>query len=104
MGFCVAQLNGSHMAILQIALGRFDRAAALFREALQDNPDDWTSLQQYLDCMLTRSSPPCAGSPEHTEDQQQLTDGMSGLSVTDGQQVTAHAAIPAPLCCFLLQR
>lgn len=37
---------------LQVTLGQFDKAAALFEEALQANPDDWTSLQQYLDCMM----------------------------------------------------
>lgn len=32
------------------------QAAALFKEALLDNPDDWTSLQHYLDCILTQAS------------------------------------------------
>ena len=36
----------------QVEAGRLPLAAALCREALQDNPDDWTMLQSYLDCLL----------------------------------------------------
>lgn len=38
--------------MVQIPLGQLKQAAALFEEALKENPDDWTSLQQYLDCLL----------------------------------------------------
>lgn len=36
----------------QVEAGRLPEAAALCREALQDNPDDWTMLQTCLDCLL----------------------------------------------------
>lgn len=36
----------------QVEAGRLPEAAALCREALQDNPDDWTMLQTWLDCLL----------------------------------------------------
>ncbi|KAL3136699.1 hypothetical protein ABBQ38_005934 [Trebouxia sp. C0009 RCD-2024] len=42
-------------ASLHVALKQLQQAAALFKEALLDSPDDWTSLQQYLDCMLPQT-------------------------------------------------
>lgn len=61
----------------QIALGQFPEAAALFREALMDTPDDWTSLQQYLDCTL--------GSSTGNEDGAALAHQMAHLSLQDQQ-------------------
>lgn len=42
--------------LLQVALKQQGQAAALFKEALLHNPDDWTSLQSYLDCILTQTT------------------------------------------------
>ncbi len=83
---------------MQIELGQMPQAAALFREALMDNPDDWTSLQQYLDCTLTISSGDYGGGAgdcaEGTGDQahggknqDDLSNGMCALSLQDQQQV-----------------
>ncbi|DBA84768.1 TPA: hypothetical protein ACH3X1_005807 [Trebouxia sp. C0004] len=90
-------------ASLHIELGQIPQAAALFREALMDNPDDWTSLQQYLDCTLTISSEDRAGgagdSAEGTGDQahgggnqDDLNNGMSGFSLQDQQQTAFQSA------------
>jgi len=83
---------------MQIELGQLSQAAALFREALMENPDDWTSLQQYLDCTLTNSpgdhGTDAGDSAEGTGDQAHggrnqdgLSHGMSDLSLQDQQQV-----------------
>lgn len=83
---------------MQIELGQMPQAAALFREALMDNPDDWTSLQQYLDCTLTISSGDHGsgagdsaggtGDQAHSGgNQDDLSNGLSDLSVQDQQQV-----------------
>ena len=61
----------------QIALGQLQEAAALFREALMDTPDDWTSLQQYLDCKLVSST--------DNEDEAALAHQMAHLSVRNQQ-------------------
>ena len=42
--------------LLQVALHQQGQAAALFKEALLDSPDDWVSLQHYLDCILTQTT------------------------------------------------
>jgi hypothetical protein len=39
-------------AALLSALGRPLEAAQLYREAVQEQPDDWTAVQLYLDCLL----------------------------------------------------
>ncbi|GBF93925.1 hypothetical protein Rsub_06174 [Raphidocelis subcapitata] len=39
-------------AALLSALGRAREAAALYEEAVREQPDDWTALQLYLDCLL----------------------------------------------------
>ena len=57
----------------QIVLGQLPEAAALFIEALMDSPDDWTSLQQYLNCTL--------GSSTGTGDEAALAHHMAHLSV-----------------------
>ena len=83
---------------MQIELGQLQEAAALFQNALMDNPDDWTSLQQYLDCVLVplieaqdETNPPSA------ESQAGITNGMSHLDLQDRQQVskapTIHATV-----------
>lgn len=86
---------------LQIALGQMPQAAALFREALMDNPDDWTSLQQYLDCTMTISSgdhgsdarDSAEGSGDQTHGagtQDDLSNGLSDLSLHNQQQVQSR--------------
>lgn len=83
---------------LQVALKQLQQAAALFKEALLDSPDDWTSLQQYLDCMLPQSSeadgdvsdPQASGDESEsrtTGDDPQLERRMLQLQVQDKQQV-----------------
>lgn len=83
---------------MQIELGQMPQAAALFQAALMDNPDDWTSLQQYLDCTLVISSGEhgsgAGDSAEGTGDQahggrnqDDLSNEMSDLSLQDQQQV-----------------
>lgn len=54
------------------------QAAALFKEALLDNPDDWTSLQHYLDCILTQASQ-VAGDESGPEDHDQVNPGLLQL-------------------------
>lgn len=80
--------------MLQIALGHLDKAAALFKEALKDNPDDWTSLQHYLDCILTERG---SSGDVKARDQTKLTDDMSELSVQDQLQVPGCI-----VCCALI--
>lgn len=41
---------------MQVAAGELGPAAALYEEALLENPDDWLALQAYLDCLLPRSA------------------------------------------------
>lgn len=87
-------------AALHIELGQMPQAAALFREALMDNPDDWTSLQQYLDCTLTISSGDHGGglgdSAEGAGDQAHAgvnqSNGMSDLSLRHQQQTAFQSA------------
>ncbi len=73
---------------MQIAQGQFKEAAALFKEALWDNPDDWTSLQQYLGCIL-HTSTKAGGEPgaARTTDSAELSNGMSHLGLQEQQQV-----------------
>ncbi|DBA69455.1 TPA: hypothetical protein ACH3X2_012800 [Trebouxia sp. C0005] len=90
-------------ASLHIALGQMPQAAALFREALMDNPDDWTSLQQYLDCTMTISSgdhgsdarDSAEGSGDQTHGagtQDDLSNGLSDLSLHNQQQTAFQSA------------
>lgn len=85
---------------LQVALKQLQQAAALFKEALLDSPDDWTSLQQYLDCMLPQTleadwdasdAQPSGDEREsrNTGDHSQLEHGILQLQVLDKQQVAA---------------
>ena len=76
--------------MLQFALGHLDKAAALFKEALYDNPDDWTSLQQYLGCILSKRN--ASGDGQAGEQT-----NMYELSVQDQLQVLGCSA-----CCSLL--
>ena len=41
---------------MQAALGDRQGAAVLSKQALQSNPDDWASLQLYLDAVLPKGS------------------------------------------------
>ncbi len=86
---------------MQIELGQLSQAAALFREALMGNPDDWTSLQQYLDCTLTISSADHGSGARDSAggtgdqaygggDQENLSNGMSDLSLQNQQQVQSR--------------
>ncbi len=83
---------------MQIELGQMPQAAALFREALMHNPDDWTSLQQYLDCTLNITSGDHGGGAGDSAEgiggqahgggnQNDLSNGISDLSLQDQQQV-----------------
>lgn len=71
------------MELVQAEAGRLQEAAALHREALQENPDDWGSLLAYLDCRLPGSAagrpPPPAGAAV-----EQLTESTLALSTSDG--------------------
>ena len=88
---------------MQIELGQMPQAAALFQEALMDNPDDWTSLQQYLDCTLTiTSGDHGAGAGDSAEgiggqahgggNQDDVSNRMSDLSLQDQQQVQSRSS------------
>lgn len=72
---------------MQAEAGRPAEAAALHREALLENPDDWGSLQAYLDCRLPGSaaepqpSPPPAGAAV-----QRLSDSAAELHIGGGQE------------------
>ncbi|KAL3145468.1 hypothetical protein ABBQ32_003295 [Trebouxia sp. C0010 RCD-2024] len=90
-------------ASLHVALKQLQQAAALFKEALLDSPDDWTSLQQYLDCMLPQSSeadgdvsdPQASGDESEsrtTGDDPQLERRMLQLQVQDKQQAALQEA------------
>ena len=82
--------------MLQVALKQLKQAAALFKEALLDSPDDWTSLQHYLDCTLTQTTQ-VAGDGKHPQgdrhdpqgagDHTQLDHDMLGLQVQDHEEV-----------------
>ena len=73
---------------LQIALGQFDKASALYEEALQANPDDWTSLQQYLDCMMPISAASeSAVSKHHAQAGSQLVESLNELESYKASQL-----------------
>jgi uncharacterized membrane protein YgcG len=52
-----AERRAARAALLS-SLGRRAEAAALHREALEEQPDDWASAVQYLDCVLPVPPPP----------------------------------------------
>jgi hypothetical protein len=72
-------------AALLAALGRGPEAAALYREALAEQPDDWASMVLYLDCMLPVPQAPDGGA-----------DGSAG----GGAGARAAVARQAPLAGF----
>lgn len=89
--------------MLQVDLNQQGKAAALFKEALLDNPDDWTSLQHYLDCMLARTTQvagdgsgpnetEAGGGPQGAEDHDPVSHGLS--EVHDYHQVPDK-------CCYI---
>lgn len=79
---------------MQIELGQLQEAAALFQNALMDNPDDWTSLQQYLDCVLVpRTEAQDETNPPSAESQAGIPNGMSRLELQDRQQVSQASTV-----------
>ena len=79
--FLVARLEGyGVLFLLQVALKQQGQAAALFKEALLHNPDDWTSLQSYLDCILTQTTQVA----RNESDSQGAGDGCGPLGTGDG--------------------
>ena len=71
---------------MQVALGQFQEASALFREALMDNPDDWTSLQQFLDCTFAHRGD-SGDHPLVAADPDDPSTGLTHLMLHEGQQV-----------------
>ena len=61
------------------------QAAAMFKEALMDHPDDWTSLQHYLDCMLTQTAEVAGeeNGPQSAEGHDQVSHGLLPAQVPD---------------------
>lgn len=59
------QIKHQSQLHVQVTLGQFEKAAALFKEALQAHPDDWASLQQYLDCMMPSTACPRSAVGKH---------------------------------------
>jgi hypothetical protein len=86
---------------MQAEAGRPAEAAALHREALLENPDDWGSLQAYLDCRLPGSAaqpPP----PPASAAVQRLSDSATALHIGGGQD--GPDAEVRRLCVYLLER
>lgn len=85
------------MCMVQIKLADLDKAAALYKEALQANPDDWTSLQLYLDCIL-----PCTAQPESAVRKCNALDRLQTDHGLTDQQVQPCCCNCHHYCCCML--
>ena len=81
---------------VQVTLGQFDKAATLFEEALQANPDDWASLQQYLDCLMPSTACPRSAVGKHLA-QAKFVQSNASVKVEDLDQL----AVLRVGCCLL---
>lgn len=68
---------------MQVEAGRPAEAAALCREALQANPDDWGMLQTYLDCLLPATRPAQVAAGRHPAAADQPAAALDKLSIAD---------------------
>lgn len=79
--------SSAALVCAQVEAGQLQKAAKLYREALQENPDDWAALQAYLDCRLPASAAPAAAAPAAGQPSEpagaavQLADGVAALAV-----------------------
>lgn len=76
-----------------MAAGNLREAAALYEEAVLENPDDWLALQAYLDCLLPGSA--AQGKPAAGVDEAVGVEPLTiDLGMLDLQNGTAHAISP----------
>ena len=101
VGICQAYRDNCNV---QAEIGQRQQAAALFKEALLVSPDDWTCLQQYLDCVILSPLQHNAADASSAEAATQLATAVTHSSLQDGAQVSpksvneARTAVTSAVC------